>query len=158
MLVDQGKLDEAQKELNRALELQPAMAAARNTLGALRLKQGDAAAGEREIRAALEQKAESQARALQPGVGRPNSAATSTGAVAEYKKEIELLPEELHGAVQSGKGVRTAREQERTAVRVSRQLSNPTPTSPRAICSSRSCISISGNWTTRSGSRAAAPN
>ena len=40
------------------LRQDPLMAAARNSLGALRLKQGDASAGEREIRAALTRQAD----------------------------------------------------------------------------------------------------
>jgi tetratricopeptide (TPR) repeat protein len=91
ILVDHNRLDEAQQELNRALELAPAMAAARNTLGALRLKEGDVSGGEREIRSALQQKPDLRLAHFNLAVAAENRGDLAS-AVAEYLKEIELFP------------------------------------------------------------------
>jgi tetratricopeptide (TPR) repeat protein len=67
------------------------MAAARNTLGALRLKQGDVASGEREIRAALAQNARLRHAHFNLALAAEQHGDASL-AIAEYKQEIELFP------------------------------------------------------------------
>lgn len=102
ILVDHGQLAEAERELKRALELEPAMAAARNTLGALRLKQGDRIAGERDIRSALAQNPDLRLAHFNLAL-----AAEQRGnwpeAIAEYKKEIQLYPRSYMAQFNLGK-------------------------------------------------------
>ena len=153
VLVDHGRLDEGEQELQRALELEPAMAAARNTLGALRLKQGDLAVGEREIRAALAQKPDLAARPLQSGARR-GTARRPDGRGRGIQQGNRTAPAELHGAVQSGKGVRASRQGRRSArgVQGSDRVQprfRRRPSVPREA--------VSRSWTAGGGGQAGAP-
>ena len=102
------------------------MAAARNTLGALRLKQGDVA--ERRTRRSAPRCNRSRTSGSRTSTWRssPSSAATPTGAIAEYRKEIELHPGSYMAQFNLGKAYeRLGRTDEQLAAFKSAIASNP---------------------------------
>ncbi len=153
VLVDHDKLDEAQKELNRALELQPAMAAARNTLGALRLKRGDPRGP---ASARFEPRSNrSPVSGSHISIWRwpPSSAAISPRPSPSTKRRSNCTRQaswlsSIWGRHTSGSETRTV------SLRRTRHQSRPTPSSLRVIYSSRSCISTAVSSTRRSHWRA----
>jgi arylsulfatase A-like enzyme/Tfp pilus assembly protein PilF len=102
VLIDEGKLAEAERELKTALDLEPTMATAQNSLGALRLKQGDAATGEKIIRAALAQKSDLPLAHFNLALIAEQRGDTAA-AMAEYRKEIELHPNSYMAQFNLGK-------------------------------------------------------
>jgi len=102
ILIDDGKLDEARRELTQALVLEPKLAAARNALGVLALRRGDLAGAEREIRAAIAEKPDVRLAHYNLAL-LAEQQGDLVRAVAEYQKEIELHPNSYKAAFNLGR-------------------------------------------------------
>jgi tetratricopeptide (TPR) repeat protein len=102
LLLDVGRLPEADRELTTVLQQEPTLAAAHNTLGALRLKQGERAAGEREIRAALAQRPDLRLAHFNLALA-AELRGDLDAAIAEYRTEIEKYPDSYMAQFNLGK-------------------------------------------------------
>src|SRR5437870_5582813 len=104
----------AETELNRALQLQPEIAAARNILRRAPSQAGRRPSGDRDTRAALEQKPD-----LRLALFNLELAAEQRGdlnaAIAECKQAVRAAPAQIPGTVQPREGVRAHLDCERAA-------------------------------------------
>ena len=140
-----ARRDAEEALLNRALAIQPAMAAARNTLGALRLKQGDVAAGDREDPGCPRAERQPAAGPLQPRPGRRAARRFGRGPLPINQQEIARFAgsymaqfnlgkvyERLGKVVEQAAAFRAAIRQQ-SRLRRRPPVSGQAPARPRAI-------------------------
>ena len=135
------------RAFQQALADDTRVASARNALGVVAFRRGDLASAEQEIRAAIAQKPDVQAGALQPRADRRAARGRADRRSEEYQQEIDTQPGAFKAAFNLGK--------------LYEQLGNPAeqeaaflkaielnPRLPKGTSTSRSCTSI-GSASTR---------